>query len=67
MRVDRDELREALVQAGADQLVDDLKGKVDEKLDEEKDALRKRLEEEAKKRLGDDAKSKLKGLLGGDN
>lgn len=67
VRIDRDELHQALVQAGADQLVGDLKAKVDEKLDEQKNELRKRLEEEAKKRFGDDVKSKLKGLLGGDN
>ncbi|MEE8468306.1 MAG: hypothetical protein V3T22_07620 [Planctomycetota bacterium] len=67
VRIDRDELQKALVQAGADQLVGELKTKVDEKLEESKDELRKRLEEEAKKKLGDDVKSKLKGLLGGDN
>lgn len=59
VRVDPQELTDALLEAGADQLANELRSEVDAALEEEK----KKLEEKAKEKLGDELRGRLKGLL----
>ena len=65
IRIDSDELADALRAAGADELERRLRSEVDEKRDELEEKARSEVEEVLQEELGEEAKGLLDGLFGG--